>query len=104
MKYLSRTIAVLALLATTIAVPGAASAETIIRAIFKITLTDSASGTVLNTSRLSVRSWPTMDQCKTQSAKGSFHVRSVEGFGIKNSSGEPLAVQRASVNCIVVSE
>ena len=104
MKFLFHTTATLALFAATIAMPGTASAETIIRAIFHISLTDNASGTTFNTSRLSVRSWPRMDQCEGQSGSGAFHVRAVEGFGIKNSAGQALAVKVASVKCFVVSQ
>jgi len=105
MKSLSGIVAAIAMLAATVTLPGSASAETIIRAIYTITLTDSASGNIVNTSRLSVRSWPTMEQCKVQSeGGGAFHVRAVEGFGIKNSSGDALAVKRASVDCFDVSK
>jgi len=105
MKFLSRTTATLALLAATIAAPGSASAETIIRAIYNINLTDSASGTTLNTSRLSVRSWNRMDDCEGQSGGGGgFHVKAVEGYGINNSAGKALAVKLASVKCFLVSK
>jgi hypothetical protein len=95
MKIASRTSVLFAaaLLATTFASVGSASAESIVRAIYQITLTDAASGTTLNTHRLSIRSWPQMGQCKGQSPSGaSFHVRSVKGYGIHNSAGNALTV------------
>ena len=105
MKILSRTTAILALLAATIAIPGSATAESIIRAIYHINLTDGGSGTTSNTSRLSIRSWPNIDQCKVQSDSGAgFHVKAVEGYGIKNSAGKALAVKLVSVKCFVVSK
>jgi hypothetical protein len=78
-----------------------ASAEEVIRAVYHINLTDAASGTTLTTSRLSIRSWPKLDQCETQkSSGGAFHVKAVEGYGIKNSAGKPLSVTLKSVECI----
>ncbi len=107
MKFTTRPSVVfaLALFAATVASAGSASAESIIRAIYHINLTDGASGTMLNTSRLSVRSWPNIEQCKTQSGSGAgFHVKAVEGYGIKDSADKALAVKLASVKCFVVSE
>jgi hypothetical protein len=101
-KTAGRTIIIAAtLVGAAFATTSTASAEKIIRAVYHINLTDAASGTTLTTSRLSIRSWPKMDQCEAQSSNGNaFHVKAVEGYGIKNSAGKPLAVTIKSVECI----
>ena len=90
-----------ALIAGAAVTAGTASAEKIIRAVYHINLTDPASGAIYTTTRLSVRSWPKMDQCEVQKDGGvGLNLRVVEGYGIKNAAGAPLKVTLKSSQCI----
>ena len=101
-KVLGRTMVIcVALVGATCVTASTASAEKIIRAVYHINLTDAASGKTFNTTRLSVRSWPKMDQCEVQKSGGAaLNLRVVEGYGIKNSAGTPLTVTLKSSECI----
>ncbi|MDJ0944448.1 MAG: hypothetical protein QNJ30_13330 [Kiloniellales bacterium] len=84
---------------------GPASAEAIIRAVYRFSLTDPDSGASFYANRLSVRSWPKMERCKIDSSKsGGMHTDAVRSFGIMNGNGKPLEVKIDSVDCVLISE
>lgn len=98
----SRIFFAAAAIATGTLLSGAASAENIINAIYRVSLTDAATGTVYYTDRQSLRSWPTEDSCQREkNAFSGFHKIAVERFDIINAQGKRLTVKVDSSYCIV---
>ena len=84
---------------------GSAHAETIIRAVYRISLTDPEGGKTYQTDRLSIRSWTSMERCEIDGSKFSgFHTSAVEGFGITTAQGSPLEVKMDSIDCVLIRE
>ncbi|MDJ0969770.1 MAG: hypothetical protein QNJ06_07695, partial [Kiloniellales bacterium] len=82
---------------------GPASAQSIIRAVYRFSLTDPDSGATFYANRLSVRSWSQEERCKIDSSKsGGMHADAVRSFGIMNGKGEPLEVKIDSVECVFI--
>ena len=82
-----------------------ASAQTIIRAVYRVSLTDSASGNVFYTDRQSIRSWTSEERCDAEKSSFSgFHTRTVKGYNITNGDGTPLEVKMDSIFCVVIRE
>ena len=82
-----------------------ASAQSIIRAVYRISLTDPATGNVYYSDRESLRSWDSEEACERQ--KESFsghHTRSLTNENIMNTSGQSLEVAMASIHCVVIRE
>ena len=84
---------------------GPAAAQSIVRAVYRFSLTDPATGASFYANRLSVRSWAKEERCKIDSSKsGGMHADAVRSFGIMNNKGEPLEVKIDSVECVVIRE
>ncbi len=82
-----------------------ASAQTIVRAVYRVSLTDSATGSVYFTDRESLRSWDSEERCEREKNSFSgFHINRVEGQNITNADGTPLEVQMDSIYCVVIRE
>ena len=82
-----------------------ASAQTIVRATYRVSLTDPATGNVYYTDRQSLRSWTSEEVCEGQKNSFSgFHTDRVAGQNIVNSDGTPLDVKMASIHCVVIRE
>ena len=82
-----------------------ASAQTIVRAVYRVSLTDPATGSVYYTDRNSLRSWTSEEVCEGQKDGFSgFHTSRVAGQNIVNSDGTPLEVAMASTHCVVIRE
>ena len=92
----------IAWLATTI---DTASAQSIIRAVYRVSLADPASGNVYYADRQSLRSWASKERCEAEKESFSgFHTDTVAGWNIVNSDGIPLEVKMASIECITIRE
>lgn len=82
-----------------------ASAQAIIRAVYRVSLTDPATGNVYYTDRESLRSWASEESCENQKESFSgFHTSAVADMNIVNSDGIPLEVKMASIHCITIRE
>ena len=82
-----------------------ASAQTIVRAVYRVSLTDPATGNVYYTDRNSLRSWASEERCESEKASFSgFHTDRVAAQNIVNSDGTPLAVKMASMHCVIIRE
>jgi hypothetical protein len=82
-----------------------ASAQTIVRAVYRVSLTDPATGPVYYTDRESLRSWTSSEVCEGQKESFSgFHTSRVTSQNIVNSDGTPLEVAMASMHCVVIRE
>ena len=89
-----------------------AAAQTIVKAYFKFSLTDAASGAVVYTDRVSSRSWTSLQKCEAESKKaagfGFLKLDSaedaVEAYGLVNKDGVPLDVKLTEMSCVVVRE
>ena len=82
-----------------------ASAQTIIRAVYRVSMTDPANGNVYYVDRESKRSWQSDDVCETQKNSFSgFHTRAMERENITNAEGTSLEVKMDSVVCVVIRE
>jgi hypothetical protein len=82
-----------------------ASAQSIIRAVYRISLTDPATGNVYYSDRQSLRSWTSEEECERR--KESFsghHTSSLTKENIMNADGQPLEVAMASIHCVVIRE
>ena len=83
----------------------AAMAQSIVKAIYRVSLTDPASGNVYYTDRTSLRSWTTEQRCEDEKTSFSgFHTDRISGLNIVNPDGTPLTVEMASIHCVVVRE
>ena len=82
-----------------------ASAQTIVKCVYRVSLTDTATGNVYFTDRDSVRTWSSKERCEVE--KGSFsgfHTGAMKKNKITNADGTLLEVKMESAHCIVVSE
>ena len=80
-----------------------ASAQSIVRAVYRVSLTDPATGNVYYTDRQSIRSWTSEEQCEIQKNSFSgFHTDRLAKENIVNSDGTPLEVAMASIHCVVI--
>ena len=85
--------------------PDAAMAQSIVKAVYRVSLTDPASGNVYYTDRTSLRSWTSEERCEGEKNSFSgFHTDRISDLNIVNSDGTPLAVAMASIHCVVVRE
>tara|TARA_R110002167_G_scaffold35239_5_gene112594 strand:+ start:1048 stop:1368 length:321 start_codon:yes stop_codon:yes gene_type:complete len=102
-SHTTRVITTLAFAAATLAATvGSASAEEIVHAIYRVSLTDPATGAVYYTDRQSIRSWAMEDHCmREKGAFSGFHTAAVEGFKILNNAGTPLKVKLDSSYCVL---
>lgn len=88
--------------ATTGLFSAGAAAEGIVNAIYRVSLTDPASGAVYYVDRQSLRSWPSEEACMREKASFSgFHTNAVEGFNLMNAQGKKLTVKMHSSYCVV---
>ena len=106
---MSRKLSVLSFLVVGLAVFAGsiqtASAESIVRAIYRVSLTDPATGSVFYTDRQSLRSWPSEERCKMEKESFSgFHVDRVAKQNFMNEEGASLQVKMASAHCVTVRE
>ena len=82
-----------------------ASAQTIIRAVYRVSMTDPANGNVYYVDRESKRSWQSEDVCETQKNSFSgFHTRAMAKQNITNSDGTPFEIKMDSIFCVVIRE
>jgi len=82
-----------------------ASAQSIIRAIYRVSLADPATGNVYYADRRSLRSWASKESCENQKESFSgFHTSAVADMNIVNSDGIPLEVEMASIHCVTIRE
>ena len=82
-----------------------ASAQSIVRAVYRVSLTDPATGNVYYTDRQSLRSWASEQACEDQKNSFSgFHTSQLSRENIVNSDGTPLEVAMASIHCVVIRE
>lgn len=89
-----------------------ASAQTIVRAFFVFSLTDSQTGHVVYADRISSRSWTSAKACEKEAGKpagfGFFGLDSavdaVKSYGIRTKDGKPLTIAVESMRCIVIRE
>ena len=106
MKYLVRTVSIMAVTMGWLAVSvDSASAQTIVRATYRISLTDPATGSVFYTDRESLRSWASEESCEREKESFSgFHTDKMIKENIMNSGGQSLEVKMASIHCVVIRE
>ena len=84
---------------------GSAYAQTIIRAVYRVSLTDPATGNVFYSDRESIRSWTSEERCEREKDSFSgFHTDRMKGPNIVNADGQPLEVKMASIHCVVIRE
>ncbi len=82
-----------------------ASAQTIVKAVYRVSLTDPATKNVYYTDRDSVRTWTSKERCEVdKSSLSSFHTNAMRKSNITNTGGTPLEVKMDSSRCVVVSE
>lgn len=82
-----------------------ASAQTIVRAVYRVSMTDPANGNVYYVDRDSSRSWQSEETCEQQKNSFSgFHTRAMVKQNITNSDGTPLDVKLDSIFCVVIRE
>ncbi len=82
-----------------------ASAQTIVRAVYRVSLTDPATGNVFYTDRNSVRSWDSEERCeRDKNSFSGFHTTAMERENITNAEGTSLEVKMDSVFCVVIRE
>jgi len=80
-----------------------ASAQTIIKAVYRVSMTDPANGNVYFVDREGKRSWQTEDVCEAQKKSFSgFHTSAMARQKITNSDGTPLEVKMDSIFCVVI--
>ncbi len=82
---------------------GSASAEGIVDGMYRISLTDPATGAVFHVEQKSVRSWPNEAQCEEQIKSFSgVHTKMLKELEIMNAQGTPLTVKMDSMHCKVI--
>ncbi len=82
-----------------------ASAQTIIRAVYRVSMTDSANSNVYYVDRKSLRSWDSEERCdREKDSFSGFHTKAMTKQNITNSDGTPLEVKMDSIFCVVVRE
>jgi hypothetical protein len=82
-----------------------ASAQTIIRAVYRVSMTDPANGNVYYVDRESKRSWQREDVCEQQKNSFSgFHTKAMAKQNITNSDGTPFDIKMDSIFCVVIRE
>lgn len=106
MKSMLRMLSILVVgVALYAATAGPASAQAIIRAVYRVSLTDPATGNVYYSDRQSIRSWSSEDRCQNEMATFSgFHTRALKDLNITNTSGTPLEVKMDSMYCVTIRE
>jgi len=71
-------------------------------AVYRVSVTDPATGNVYYVDRKSLRTWDSKASCKNQMASFSgFHTRAVRQVGLKNRKGKPLKVEMSDMFCVV---
>lgn len=104
----SYTLAIAALgLGALIALPDAAMAQKKgdVQAVYRVSVTDPATGNTYYVDRTSIRSWETKKSCENQKSTFSgFHTRAIRDVGLKNRKGTPLKVGMSDSYCIVKGE
>ena len=82
-----------------------ASAQTIVRAVYRVSMTDPANGNVYLADRESIRSWDSEERCdREKDSFSGFHTSAMAKQNITNSGGTPLEVKMDSVFCVVIRE
>ena len=82
-----------------------ASAQSIIRAVYRIKITDPATGAIFFADRESIRSWSSENACEREKNSFSgFHIKRLKGMNITNSDGAPLEIMMDSSYCVVIRE
>lgn len=82
-----------------------ASAQSIVRAIYRVSLTDPGTGNVYYTDRESLRSWASEERCENEKESFSgFHTDKLIKENIVNENGQSLEVQMDYITCIVIRE
>ncbi len=82
-----------------------ASAQTIIKAVYRVSMTDPANENVYYVDRESKRSWQREDVCEQQKNSFSgFHTNAMEKQNITNSDGTPFEIKMDSIFCVVIRE
>ena len=83
----------------------AASAQAIVRAVYRVGLTDPATGNIYFSDRQSIRSWSSQEACEREKDSFSgFHSNALRNMKITNEAGTPLTVTLDSSYCLVVRE
>jgi hypothetical protein len=81
------------------------SAQAIVRAVYRVALTDPASGAVFYSDRQSIRSWPSEEQCEREKDSFSgFHINALRNMNITNAGGTPLTVSMDSSYCLIIRQ
>ncbi len=87
-----------------------ASAQSIIRqsiisAVYRVSMTDPANGNVYYVDRKSIRSWSSEEACdREMNSFSGFHTNAMAKLNIMNSGGTPLEIKMDSIFCVVVRE
>ena len=82
-----------------------ASAQTIIRAVYRVSMTDPANGNVYYVDRKGLRSWDSEERCdREKNSFSGFHTRAMAKQNITNSEGTPFEVKMDSIFCVVIRE
>ena len=82
-----------------------ASAQTIVSAVYRVSMTDPANGNAYYVDSKSIRSWPSEEDCNREvNSFSGFHTTAMTKLNITNSGGTPLEIKMDSVFCVVVRE
>jgi hypothetical protein len=82
-----------------------ASAQSIVSAVYRVSMTDPANGNVYYVDRKSIRSWSSEERCNAEvNSFSGFHTTAMTKLNITNSGGTPLEIKMDSVFCVVVRE
>ena len=82
-----------------------ASAQAIVKAVYRVSMTDPATKSVFFTDRDSIRTWSTKDRCEVEKSSFSgFHTTAMRKQKVTNAEGTLLEINMVSSHCVVVSE
>jgi len=106
MRYMMRVISVLIVGFTWLAASAEiASAQSIVSAVYRVSMTDPANGNVYYVDRKSIRSWSSEEDCdREMNSFSGFHTTAMAKLNITNSGGTPLEIKMNSIFCVVVRE
>jgi len=82
-----------------------ALAQSNIKAVYRVSLTDPATGNVYYSDRQGLRSWGSMEGCEREkNGFSGFHTSALEKENIVNSAGTSLEVKLDSIVCVDTSK
>ncbi len=82
-----------------------ASAQTIVGAVYRVSMTDPANGSVYFADRESIRSWDSEERCdREKNSFSGFHTNAMAKQNITNSDGTPFDIKMDSIFCVVIRE